>query len=127
MLIARKEITYQPLTETAVNLIGPWTIKVGKRQMTFSALTISDPVTNLTELVRIENKTADHGLGNLPRHSSQDIYDQKYKSMTMEENSLILNSKNYWNNAKLKTYLPQVGIQPLTSFASKYIRQLETY
>ena len=40
--------------------IGPWTVKVGHRNITFSALTIVDPVTNLTELVRIENKEAGH-------------------------------------------------------------------
>ena len=43
-----------------MDLIGPWTVKIGKKAHTFSALTVIDPVTNLTELIRIDNKTAKH-------------------------------------------------------------------
>ena len=59
-LLPGKEMNRQSFTEAAVDLIGLWTVKAGKRELTFSALTIIDSVTNLTELVRIENKTAGH-------------------------------------------------------------------
>ena len=41
-----------------MDLIGPWEVKVGNKQCVFKALTIIDPVTNLTELVRVKDKTA---------------------------------------------------------------------
>ena len=44
----------------AVNLIGPWKIQVNGRTFVFSALTCIDPVSNLVEIIRINNKSADH-------------------------------------------------------------------
>ena len=44
----------------AVDLIGPWPVKIGNKDITFIALTIIDPVTNLTEIVRVDNVTVDH-------------------------------------------------------------------
>jgi hypothetical protein len=41
----------------AVDMIGPWTLEVGDRKEKFSALTIIDLVTNLMEIVRVNNKT----------------------------------------------------------------------
>jgi hypothetical protein len=40
-----------------VDMIGPWTLEVGNRTEKFSALTIIDLVTNLVEIVRVNNKT----------------------------------------------------------------------
>ena len=60
VLLPERQINCQPFIDAAVDLIDPWTVKVGHRNATFSALTILDLVTNLTELVRIENKEANH-------------------------------------------------------------------
>ena len=49
-----------PWFSVAVDLIGPWKIKVNGIDIEFNALTCIDPVTNLTELSRIENKTSAH-------------------------------------------------------------------
>lgn len=49
-----------PWNEVAVGLIGPWRIQVGNRIIEFDALTCIDPVTNLVELIRVNNKTAYH-------------------------------------------------------------------
>ena len=49
-----------PWDEVAVDLIGSWKIKVKNRMFVFNALTCIDPVTNLVELIRIRNKTAEH-------------------------------------------------------------------
>ena len=46
--------------EVAVNLIGPWKIKVNGQIFVFNALTCVDPVTNLVEIIRIQNKTSNH-------------------------------------------------------------------
>ncbi len=37
-LLPEKEISSQPFTEVAVDLIGPWTLKVGKRHIPFQPL-----------------------------------------------------------------------------------------
>ena len=38
--------------------MGPWKIKANKAQLEFNALTCTDPVTNLTEIVQIWKKTS---------------------------------------------------------------------
>jgi transposase InsO family protein len=40
-----------------MDMIGPWTLEVGDRTEKFSALTIIDLVTNLVEIVLVNNKT----------------------------------------------------------------------
>ena len=49
-----------PWYSVAVDLIGPWKINVNGIEIEFNALTCIDPVSNLTELARIERKTAAH-------------------------------------------------------------------
>ena len=49
-----------PWSEVMVDLIGPWKITINNEDVFFKALTCIDPVTNLVEMVRIENKTAEH-------------------------------------------------------------------
>ena len=50
-----------PWNEVAVDLIGPWKVPVGNdNHIEFNALTCIDPVTNLVEIIRIENKSAAH-------------------------------------------------------------------
>jgi hypothetical protein len=39
----------------AVDTIGPWVLKVQNRQERFYTLTIIDMVTNLSEIVRLQN------------------------------------------------------------------------
>ena len=59
-LLPKREVRVAPWEEVAVDLIGPWKVKVGSRLVEFNALTIIDTASNLVELVRIMNKTADH-------------------------------------------------------------------
>ena len=49
-----------PWDAVAVDLIGPWTIKIDEQDIEFNALTCIDPVTNLVEMIRLERKTASH-------------------------------------------------------------------
>ena len=55
-----KGLTAQPWDEVAVDLIGPWTITVHGHDLEFLALTCIDPVTTLSEIVRIDDKSSAH-------------------------------------------------------------------
>ena len=54
-LLPERELKEKPFQECAVDLIGPWPVKICGKEHTFLALIIIDPVTNLTESVRIDN------------------------------------------------------------------------
>ncbi len=47
-----------PWEEVAINLIGPWKVRVNGRQVEFNTLTCIDMALNLVELTRVDNKTA---------------------------------------------------------------------
>ena len=72
-----------PWQEVAADSIGPWTVYVQNQPYQFKALTIIDTVTNLAEIVRTQNTTAQHTaqrfemawLSRYPR-PMQCIYDQ---------------------------------------------------
>eukprot|EP00957_Ditylum_brightwellii_P209044 15360000-Ditylum_brightwellii.AAC.1 len=55
-----RQASLLPWTEVAVDLIGPWKMKVGNKEIEFSALTCIDPVSNIVEMIRLNNKTAVH-------------------------------------------------------------------
>ncbi len=56
----KQEVRIAPWEEVAINLIGPWKVKVNGQQVGFNALTCIDTASNLVELIRIDNKTAKH-------------------------------------------------------------------
>ena len=49
-----------PWETVAVDLIGPWKIKINDVELEFRALTCIDPVSNIMEAIRIQNKTSEH-------------------------------------------------------------------
>ncbi|KAL7562592.1 hypothetical protein ACA910_015462 [Epithemia clementina (nom. ined.)] len=55
-----REVRGNPWADIAVDLIGPWKVSVHNQELTFQALTLIDTVTNLCELIRINDKTARH-------------------------------------------------------------------
>jgi transposase InsO family protein len=57
-LLPPREANVAPWQEVCVDLIGPWNIQIGDQSIEFRALTSIDPVTNLTEMVRVQNTTA---------------------------------------------------------------------
>ena len=59
-LLPEREMRIAPWEEVAIDLIGPWTINVRGKACEFNALTCIDTVSNLVELIRIDNKTSDH-------------------------------------------------------------------
>ncbi len=59
-LLHKQEVQIAPWEEVAINLIGPWKVKVNGQQVEFNALTCIDTASNLVELILINNKTAKH-------------------------------------------------------------------
>eukprot|EP00957_Ditylum_brightwellii_P067286 5106588-Ditylum_brightwellii.AAC.1 len=49
-----------PWEEVAMDLIGPWWMQVNGQEVELNALTCIDPVTNLVEMIRLDNKTSEH-------------------------------------------------------------------
>ena len=49
-----------PWFEVAIDLIGPWQVTIGLQVVSFQALTYIDTVTNLAEVIRINNKSSKH-------------------------------------------------------------------
>lgn len=58
--LPEREMHEAPWTEVAVDCIGPWKIEVNGQECELNALTCIDTCTNLVELVRLDNKTAEH-------------------------------------------------------------------
>jgi hypothetical protein len=58
-LLPEREMRIAPW-EVAINLIGPWTIKVNNRKVEFNALMCIDTASNLVELISIDNETSLH-------------------------------------------------------------------
>ena len=55
-----REAPLLPWNEVAIDLIGPWTMDVQGESVKFDALTCVDPVTNLTEIVLLNNRSSSH-------------------------------------------------------------------
>jgi hypothetical protein len=55
-LLPERKLRSVPFEECAVDLIGPWIIQVCNKLYEFNALTVIDTVSNLVELVRIDEK-----------------------------------------------------------------------
>ena len=59
-MLPEREMRIAPWEEVAVDLIGPWQVKVNGRKVEFNALTCIDTASNLVELIRIDKKTSRH-------------------------------------------------------------------
>jgi hypothetical protein len=59
-LLPERQVRVAPWEEVAIDLIGPWKVKVGNKLVEFIALTCIDTASNSVELVRIDNKTSSH-------------------------------------------------------------------
>jgi hypothetical protein len=59
-LLLEQEVQITLWEEVAINLIGPWKVKVNGQQVEFNALTCIDTASNLVELICVDNKTAKH-------------------------------------------------------------------
>jgi hypothetical protein len=57
-LLPKGEVRIAPWEEVAINLIGPWKVKVNDQQVEFNALSCIDTPSNLVELIHVDIKTA---------------------------------------------------------------------
>ena len=55
-----RHVPLLPWDAVAIDLIGPWKAKLQGNDIEFNALTRIDPVTNLVEMIQLENKTSSH-------------------------------------------------------------------
>jgi hypothetical protein len=85
-LLPEHELCSVPFEECAVDLIGPWIIQVHNKQYEFNALTVLDTVSNLVELVRIDEKHWHTWQENTPKSGYQDILGQNAVYAIMMEN-----------------------------------------
>ena len=58
-LLPEREVRSIPFEDCAVDLIGPWVVQVRGNPYEFDALTVIDTVTNLVELIRVDDKFSD--------------------------------------------------------------------
>ena len=59
-LLPKQEVQIAIWEEVAIDLIGPWKVKVNCQQVEFNALTCINTASNLVKLIRVDNKTAKH-------------------------------------------------------------------
>ncbi len=59
-LLPTQEVWIATWEEVAINLSGPWRVKVNGQQVEFMALTCIDTASNLVKLIHIDNKIAKH-------------------------------------------------------------------
>ena len=59
-LLPECEVCIAPWEQVAIDLIGPWTVKVNGCNVEFNALTCINTASNLVELVHVNNKTSLH-------------------------------------------------------------------
>jgi hypothetical protein len=58
LLPKQEEVQIAPWEEVAINLIGPWKVKVNGQIAEFNALTCIDTASNLVKLICVVHKTA---------------------------------------------------------------------
>jgi len=58
--LPEREAILIPFEEVHIDLIGPWRVEANEVQYEIMALTCIEPVTNLVEIIRLENKTSRH-------------------------------------------------------------------
>jgi hypothetical protein len=91
-----------PWEEVAINLIGPWKVKVNGQQVEFSALTCIDMASNLAKLIRVDNKTAKHIPDKFTKSWLCQYPCPVQCHMTREVNSSDRNFYSYWKSLAFK-------------------------
>ena len=84
---------YSPFKTVAVDLIGPWNLKVGRISLEFNALNCIDHVTNLTEAIQTKNKTSKKYRNSFKNPGYPDTQGQYIVFIIEEENSSLNPSK----------------------------------
>ncbi len=120
-LLPKQEVRITPWEEVAINLIGPWKVKVDGQQVEFNALTCIDTASNLVKLIHVDNKTAEH---------IRDKFTQSWLCwyscpvrMTKEVNSSDRTFNGYWKSLASSMYAQPAKIRNLMQPVKECIRQ----
>ena len=103
-----REANNMPWQEIAVDLIGPWTLKIRGVEITIRALTIIDTTTNLMEVVRIDNKSAAH-VG--------EKFEQTWLARYPCPQRCVFDPGNEFKGQHFQRYLSRHGITPVPATA----------
>ena len=118
------EALIAPLFEVAIDLIGPWNVTICSRVFTFQALTCIDKVTNLAEVICIENKTSVHII---MLFENNWLAQYPCSSCCIHKNGGKVTGVVFpicYMLMELKTLLPQQEIHRLIPYANACINQL---
>jgi hypothetical protein len=118
--LPERKIQAMPFEECAVDLVGPWIIQVFDKHFKFNALTIIDTVSNLVELVRIDDKTWRTLPENMHKSGSHAIHGQHN---AYEANSLDQSSNSCCKVVEPKMFQPPVKICKPMQYVSACTKQ----
>ncbi|KAL7530913.1 LOW QUALITY PROTEIN: hypothetical protein ACHAXR_008651, partial [Thalassiosira sp. AJA248-18] len=118
--LPERDVTATPFNEVAVDLIGPWTIKLHVRDYEFNALTSIDQ-SNLYESTGKLHSTYAQSGNNLGYRDIPYLY---AVYMITAESSLDGNSRDYSKHYIFKTYQQLVAILQQMQFARNVLRTL---
>jgi hypothetical protein len=112
-LLPKQEVRIAPWEEVAINLIGPWKVKVNGWQVEFIAFTCIDTVSNLVKLICIYNKTANTYVTRSHKVGFVDILILYDVFMSWEVNSLDRIFNGYWKSLASRMYAQPAKIHNL--------------
>jgi hypothetical protein len=116
MFVSNIRMSNMDMDKVAVDLIGPRTLDVANQAVKFHALTIVDLVSNLVEIVHLDNKTTQHTAMQFINMWLDVIQNQPLESMIKAVSSLVGHFKKSYSDT---TDCPQQWII-ITSAEHKY-------
>jgi hypothetical protein len=108
--------------EVAINLIGPWKVKVNGQQVEFNALTCIDMASNLVKLICVDNKTAKHVRVKFTQVGFVNILVLYNADMTREVNSSDKIFNGCWKYIASRMYAQPAKIHNPMEFVKECIR-----
>ncbi len=109
-----------------MDLIGPWIVQVRGRPYEFDALTCIGTVTNLVELIRVDDKTSDTSQGDMHNVGYHVIRGHNNVYMILEENLLEKSFKLSYKTVVLRMYAQVQRIHRLMLYVKGCTKQLAT-
>ena len=109
--------------EIHVDLIGPWKVNINEHEVEFNTLTCINPITNLMELICIDNKTAAHMTKRFKNSClAHYIGQQHVVFMTMVANSLVGNFNYFFKGQASRT-----NLQNCNTHRFPFVMHVHTY
>jgi hypothetical protein len=123
-LLPKQEMRIAPWEEVAIDLIGPWKVKVNSQQVEFNSLTCIDMALNLVKLIRADNNTTKYMCNKFTQVGFVDTLVLYNVYMTTREvNSLDRTFDGYWKSLASRMYAQPAKIHNLMQSLKGCIRQ----